>query len=122
MSQIHVHQQFSILEKSLRVPRLQEVADRIAFILVRDGIPREALLFHLKLDQNLAFNSQPGRMPMEILYEVAEFLGVSTDWLISGKGRNTREVAPAVPAPAYDQCAVVTGAQAERINVYNITK
>lgn len=110
--------QISVLEHSLRVPRLQEVADRIAFILVRDGIPREALLFHLKLDPDLAFNDQPGRMPMEILYEVAEFLGVSTDWLISGKGRNTREIAES----SYEKCGIVQGAQADSINVYNITR
>lgn len=107
----------STLRHSLCGDKSQDIADRVAYILVRDNIPRRALISAIALDESLAFWDQD-RPPIDILHEVAVFLGVSTDWLISGKGRNTREP----ESTTYERCGVVQGAQAERINVYNITK
>ena len=106
----------SIYHRSLNNEVARSIYDRIAYILVRDGIPRAALEAAVPIDKNRPFYEQT-RPPFIVLHEVAVFLGVSTDWLISGIGRNTREA-----APAYDQCAVVLGAQADSINVYNITR
>ena len=106
------------LRRSLNDDKSQDITARIAFILVRDGIPRRALISALNLDDTKPYFEQD-RPPLDILHEVAVFLGVSTDWLISGVGRNTREAAPAA---AFDQCAVVQGAQADSIYVSNITK
>lgn len=106
----------SPLRRSLAGEKSQDITARIFFILVRDGIPRHALIAALNLDDSLPYDEQ-NRPPLDILFEVAVFLGVSTDWLISGQGRNTRE-----PASTYEGCGIVQGAHAERINVYNITK
>lgn len=112
----------SPLRSSLDDEKSQDITARIAFILVRDGIPRKALISALDLDHSKPYWEQ-NRAPLDILHEVAVFLGVSLDWLITGKGRNTREPVessrPLRPLQSFQRSAVVKGNKAHVINVNN---
>lgn len=106
----------SALHISIADEHSQAITDRIGYILVRDGIPRASLVRAINLDHDLPYYEQE-KKPLEIVVEVADFLGVSVDWLLTGKGRNTR-----LPEPSgerYDRSAAVKGNQAETINVFN---
>ena len=108
--------EITVLQRSLSSKKGAEIYSRISYIMVRDNLPFDSLKNELALDDDLPFFAQPGRTALDILYEAAQFLGVSTDWLISGKGRNTRVNEG---SENYAGCAVLTGNQAEIINVHN---
>ena len=105
----------SVYHRSINNEIAKSIYDRIAYILVRDGIPRAALEAAIPIDKTRPFYEQP-RPPFILLHEVAVFLGVSTDWLISGNGRNTRI---ADGSENYFESAVLKGNQAKIINVHN---
>ena len=105
----------SPLRSSLAGDKSQDITARIAFILVRDEIPRQALISSLDLDESQPYWNQ-SRPALDILHEVAVFLGVSLDWLITGKGRNTRIVEA---SENYTGSAVLKNNKAEVINVHN---
>lgn len=108
--------EITVLQRSLSTKKVEEIYARISYILVRDGLPFDSLKLALALDEGLPFFAQPDRSSLDILYEAAQFLGVSTDWLISGKGRNTRVHEG---FENYAGSAVLKGNQAEIINVHN---
>lgn len=95
-----------------------EVNDRIAYILVRDGIKREKLIRYLDLDETFPFYAQPDRPSALIVADVAEFLGVSIQWLLTGEGRNTRKREGATT----DRSVVVCHSSAREIVVNNYTE
>ena len=107
--------EISVYQRSLNNDIAKSIYDRIAYILVRDGIPRAALEAAVPIDKNKPFYEQT-RPPFIVLHEVAVFLGVSTDWLISGKGPNTRITDG---SENYIGSAVLKGNQAKIINVHN---
>lgn len=111
--------EITVLQRSLSTKKVEEIYTRISYILVRDGLPFDALKLALDLDEDLPFFAQPDRSSLDILYEAAQFLGVSTDWLISGKGRNTRVNEG---LENYAGSAVLKGNQAEVITVHNYTR
>lgn len=95
-----------------------EVNDRIAFILVRDGIKREKLVRYLDLDETFPVYAQPDRPPAMIIADVADFLGVSVQWLLAGEGRNVRMR----DAATTDRSVVVSHSSAREIIVNNYTE
>lgn len=109
----------SALHISVSDEKSQAIADRIGYILVRDGIPRASLVRAINLDPDLPYYEQPDKKPFDIVIEVADFLGVSVDWLITGKGRNTRPSDSI--SERYDRSAAIKDNQAETINVYNFS-
>lgn len=110
--------EITVLQRSLSSKKSSEIFTRISYILVRDNLPLDALKDTLALDEDLPFFAQPNRCALDILYDAAQFLGVTTDWLISGKGRNTWVNAG---SENYAGSAVLKGNQAEIINVHNYT-
>lgn len=109
----------TVLQRSLLDKKGVEITARVSYILVRDNIPLDTLKKALNMDDSLPYFAQPGRGALDILYEAAQFLGVTTDWLISGVGRNTRVNEG---LENYTRSAVLKSNQAEVINVHNYAR
>lgn len=97
------------------------VVDRVAFVLVRDGIPRERLIRAVGLDESYPYYAQPGRSIASIQAEVCEFLGVSLEWLLTGREsresrRGSREFSD---GRSFVGSALVSGNSAHSIHVHN---
>ena len=107
-----------VFSRSLLVSEAKEIDDRIAFILVRDGISREMLKAAVPVDFDAPYYEQK-TTPVQLLIKTADFLGVSIEWLLTGKGRNTRT--PKEPDSGAMVCrsAILRGNRARIINVNN---
>ena len=100
--------------------RERPVSDRVSYILVRDGLDSHALERSLALDDRFPYYCQPHKSEFTILREVADFLGVSFDWLVTGKGSPDREQAhPAPPAVVAVDSVIVAHNAARSIRVEN---
>lgn len=113
----------SPLRLSLLGEREAAIGDRIAFVLVRDGISRKDLARAIGLDEALPFYMQD-RTPSQILCQVARFLGVCAAWLATGEGSSERiptEFSTASKSPEYAvrESAIVSGNRAREIHVHN---
>lgn len=103
-------------ERSLQNPAARVIDDRIAFILVRDGISREALRAAVYVDFDRPYYDQTETNIVTMLSKTADFLGVSVDWLLTGKGRNTREP---IEQNNITKSAIIKDNQAHHITVFN---
>lgn len=108
----------TVLQRSLLVAD-SCVIDRVSFILVRDGIPRERLERAIGLDKEYPYFAQPGRSIASIQVDVADFLGVSVEWLLTGHGRSERIKPNEKTSGAFLGSVMVSGNQAHTINVNN---
>lgn len=100
--------------QSIESSESREIDDRIAYILVRDGISREELKRAIYIDRDKPYYEQT-MSPSVLMLQTANFLGVSVEWLLTGKGRNTREP----ERMHFERSAVVSGNHARTINVNN---
>lgn len=113
----------SPLRLSLLGEHEETIGDRIAFVLVRDGISRKDLARAIGLDESLPYFMQD-RTPIQILYQVADFLGVCAEWLAIGQGSSERKSTGfSTGAPSAEsvvmESAIVAGNRARTIHVHN---
>lgn len=104
------------LRLSLIGDRERPISDRVSYILVRDGISFGDLDRAIGLNSSYAYYAQPHISEREIIIKVAEFLDVSIDWLLSGKGapndhKNNKS--------AFNGGSIVSGNRARSIHVHN---
>lgn len=76
-------QKITPLEMSLHGHQFKQIQDRISFILVSNNINRLHLERFINLDSNKPIYAQNKSM-LKILIDVAQFLNVSTDFLLFG--------------------------------------
>lgn len=107
----------SPLRLSVIGDRERPISDRVSFIMVRDGIDMKALEAAIDLDDRFPYYAQPHKTEVRILRDVADFLGVSFEWLVTGQGSPSKKDERS--SQTFTGSAVVSGNAAHSIHVHN---
>lgn len=66
---------------------MQSLGERIAFLRESKGLSQRYLMEVLNFDNLSRFEKNERKPGLDIIISLAEYFGVSTDWILTGKGK-----------------------------------